>query len=164
MQILEIAMRLIFLALAALALAAAAVRAEPIKGVASVIDGDTIEVRSTRIRLAGIDAPESRQECQRADGAAWRCGQKAALALSDHIGRSVLNCEPSTKDRYGRIVATCFLGAEDINRWMVAQGWAVAYRQYSRAYVEEEERAHTARLGIWSGRFVMPADWRASNR
>jgi endonuclease YncB( thermonuclease family) len=65
-----------------------------------VIDGDTIEVHGTRIRLAGVDAPESKQECQRPDGTAWRCGQQAALALSDRIARSVVNCVPSTKDRY----------------------------------------------------------------
>ena len=56
-------------------------------GVASVIDGDTIEIHGKRIRLNGIDAPESGQRCQNARGTAWRCGQQAALALSDRIGR-----------------------------------------------------------------------------
>ena len=148
----------------ALIFAATASHAQNIAGVASVIDGDTIEIHGTRIRLAGIDAPESKQECQHADGTGWRCGQKAALALSDHIGRSVVNCVPSTKDRYGRTIATCFLGAEDVNRWMVTQGWAVAYRQYSRAYVEDEHRAHAARMGIWAGNFMTPSEWRALNR
>ncbi|MCG3776555.1 MAG: Thermonuclease [Nitrospira sp.] len=147
-----------------LALGATGALAQGIVGVASVIDGDTIELHGTRIRLAGIDAPESRQECQRPDGTVWRCGQKAALALSDHLGGSVLKCVPSTKDRYGRTVATCFLGSEDINRWMVMQGWAVAYRQYSRAYVQDEDHAHAAQAGIWSGRFTMPSEWRAGHR
>ena len=117
-------------------------------GTATVIDGDTIEVHGTRIRLHGIDAPESRQECNRADGTNWRCGQQAALALSDRIGRSTVRCDPRDRDRYGRIITICFKGAEDLNRWMVAAGWAVAYRKYSLDYVGDEERAHAAKLGI----------------
>lgn len=133
-------------------------------GTASVIDGDTIEIHGARIRMHGIDAPESRQECMRADGTAWRCGQKAALALSDLIGRSTVRCEPRDHDRYGRIVALCFKGTEDLSRWMIVNGWAVAYRKYSLDYVADEERAQRAKVGIWSGTFEMPWDWRASRR
>jgi hypothetical protein len=71
-----------------------------ITGTASVIDGDTIEIHGTRIRLHGIDAPESRQECARPTGERWRCGQQAALALADHIGRSSISCVPRDRDRY----------------------------------------------------------------
>jgi endonuclease YncB( thermonuclease family) len=133
-------------------------------GIASVIDGDTIEIHGTRIRLAGIDAPESRQECKRPDGTAWRCGQKAALALSDHLGSTVVSWVSSSKDRYGRTVATCFLGSKDINRWMVTHGWAVAYRKYSLAYIQDEEIARAAGVGMWSSCFTMPWEWRASHR
>ncbi|MGE0255504.1 MAG: thermonuclease family protein [Alphaproteobacteria bacterium] len=138
----------------------AAVAAEQVTGVASVIDGDTIEIHGQRIRLHGIDAPESRQECARPDGTAWRCGQQAALELSDRIGRAVVRCERHDRDRYGRIVATCFRADEDLNRWMVANGWAVAYRQYSIDYVADEDCARRGRLGIWAGTFAMPWDWR----
>jgi len=136
--------------------------AEPLVGTASVIDGDTIEIHDTRIRLHGIDAPESRQECTRPDGTNWRCGQQAALALSDRIGRSTVRCEPHGRDRYGRAIAICFKGTEDLNRWMVAAGWAVAYRKYSLDYVGEEKSAHNAKLGIWSRTFEMPWDWRVT--
>lgn len=137
---------------------------EPIMGTATVIDGDTIEIHGTRIRLHGIDAPESRQECNLADGTNWRCGQQAALALSDRIGRSTVRCEPHDRDRYGRIIAICFKGAEDLNRWMVAAGWAVAYRKYSLDYVGDEEQAHLAEVGLWAGTFDMPWDWRLQQR
>jgi endonuclease YncB( thermonuclease family) len=134
---------------------------EPLARTVSVIDGDTIEIHGTRIRLHGIDAPESRQECTRPDGTSWRCGQHAALALSDHIGRAVVRCQPRDRDRCGRIVAICFEGDEDLNRWMVANGWAVAFRRYSPDYVGDEDNAHQARLGLWAGTFEMPWDWRA---
>lgn len=141
--------------------AASAVRAQQsIVGIASVIDGDTIEVHGVRIRMHGIDAPESRQECSRADGTSWRCGQQAALALSDRIGRATVRCEPRDRDRFGRVVAVCFKGTEDLDRWMVANGWAVAYRKYSVDYVVDEECAKRAKLGIWSGSFEMPWEWR----
>lgn len=134
--------------------------AQSIMGIASVIDGDTIEIHGTRIRLHGIDVPESRRVCMRPTGEEWRCGQQAALALSERIGRSTIRCEPRDRDRYGRIVAICFKGNDDMNRWMVASGWAVAYRKYSWDYVVDEERAHSGRFKLWSGSFEMLWDWR----
>ena len=122
---------------------------DDLQGVASVIDGDTIEIHGTRIRLNGIDAPESGQLCQDARGTAWRCGQQAALALSDRIGRrQVVSCQQTDTDRYGRVVADCIVGRENLNRWMVREGWAVAYRQYSTAYIPAEDHARTGERGI----------------
>lgn len=135
-----------------------------LQGVASVIDGDTIEIHGALLRLNGIEAPESGQLCRDANGAPWRCGQQAALALSDRIGRQVVSCQQTDTDRYGRVVADCFAGGENLNRWMVREGWAVAYRQYSSAYVMAEDDARSGQHGIWQGRFDMPRDWRAERR
>ena len=152
--------RALFLLMVVALLSLPALAAEPLVGTASVVDGDTIEIHGQRIRLHGIDAPESRQECSRSDGTSWRCGQQAALALSDRIGCSVVHCDARGRDRYGRIISVCLKDNEDLNRWMVANGWAVAYRKYALDYVADEERAHLAKAGIWSGTFEMPWDWR----
>jgi len=134
-----------------------------IVGVASVTDGDSIVIHGQRIRLHGIDAPESGQTCE-LDGTPWRCGQKASLALSDRIGRNTVRCEHLGTDRYRRIIGRCWEGATDLNAWMVEQGWAVAYLRYSREYARQEEAAKNAKRGIWAGTFDMPWEWRAARR
>jgi len=133
-------------------------------GVASVIDGDTIEIHGQRIRLFGIDAPEGGQLCVRPNGERWRCGQQASFALANRIGRATVRCEARDIDRYRRVVAVCFKGSEDLDRWMVANGWAVAFRRYSLDYVADEEAARLKRINIWSGEFEMPWDWRAQQQ
>lgn len=148
------------LALLLIATPAAALDRSPIVGQASVIDGDTIEIHGQRIRLHGIDAPESRQTCSEATGKPYRCGQKAALALSDKIARRLVSCEPRDMDRYKRVVAVCQVAGTDLNAWLVSQGLAVAYRQYSHDYVAQEDTARRAKRGVWAGVFVMPAEWR----
>lgn len=140
------------------------ISAEASTGVASVTDGDTLEIRGPRIRLHGIDAPESSQRCTRPSGQEWRCGQQAALALSDRIGRRSVSCEERDIDRYDRAIAVCMEGGEDLSRWLVSQGWAVAYRRYSRDYIGAEDQARRAGRNIWSGQFVMPWYWRRGQR
>lgn len=143
--------------------AALSAQAGGVIGQASVIDGDTVEIHGQRIRLFGIDAVESSQRCER-NGQAWNCGKDSAFALADRIGRSAIDCRGQEKDRYGRLVAVCFKGAEDLNRWMVEQGWAVAYRRYSVDYVAAEDAARAARRGLWASTFDMPWEWRKKTR
>jgi endonuclease YncB( thermonuclease family) len=138
---------------------AAAVHAD-IAGVASVIDADTIEIHGQRIRLHGIDAPEGGQACLDAAGQKWRCGQRAALALQELIGRRTVTCDERDVDRYGRIVGRCLVGDLDINEWLVEEGLALAYRRYSRDYVAAEDEARAAGRGMWAGTFEPPWEWR----
>jgi len=141
-----------------------AVAGETITGTASVVDGDTLDIQGRRVRLHGIDAPESAQLCQDGAGKDWRCGQQAALALSDRIARRPVTCEAKDQDRYGRIVGACQVAGENLNAWMVSQGWAMAYRQYSSDYVSAEATAKAASAGIWRGTFQPPWDWRKEAR
>jgi endonuclease YncB( thermonuclease family) len=62
------------------------------------------------------------------------------------------------------VVAVCFQASEDLNRWMVLNGWAVAFRRYALDYVADEDAARRGKMGVWSGEFDMPWEWRARNR
>lgn len=138
--------------------------AQTIVGTASVIDGDTLDIHGQRIRLHGIDAVETRQHCREQNGQLWLCGKDAAFALSDKIGRAPVRCDQRDIDRYGRIVAVCYQGRTDLNGWMVRNGWALAYRQYSRDYVKAEAQAKAKNRGMWRAEFEMPWDWRRAQK
>lgn len=134
---------------------------EAIAGGARIIDGDTLDLNGTRVRLYGIDAPERAQTC-RHGAQEWNCGTESRAALARMIGDQPLNCENQDIDRYGRIVATCEAGGVSVNTWMIRNGWAVAYRQYGGAvYLAIEDAARRDSLGLWAGEFVMPWEWRA---
>jgi endonuclease YncB( thermonuclease family) len=134
-----------------------------LSGIVRVVDGDTVDMRAVKIRLDGIDAPESKQTCE-AHGQTYPCGVQATEALITLLAARVADCIETGKDRNGRIVARCRVGSTDIGEWMVEHGYAVAYRKYSLAYVEAEERARVAKIGIWAGIFTRPDEWRKRKR
>lgn len=140
----------------------AATPALAIEGVARVVDGDTIVISGTRVRLAGIDAPEKRQQCWRPTGGAraWACGRIAWAALEAMIGGRDVNCTPTRGDRYRRVVAVCRAGTVELNREMVREGWALAYSSISRAYAGDEADARDHGRGMWGSSFLPPWAWR----
>lgn len=163
--------RVAFLAL----LLTAPLSAQPLSGPARVVDGDTLEVQGQRVRLHGIDAPELRQTCSRPEfnghtsrmeDSPWACGVSARRHLEDLIARRPVTCRALDKDRYGRVVARCFVGTPhiDLSGWMVFNGHAIAYTKYSRDYVPQETVARGARRGVWAGTFVPPEQWRKGVR
>jgi endonuclease YncB( thermonuclease family) len=133
-------------------------------GAVQIVDGDTLRIGARRIRLFGIDAPERAQSCAGADGRRYACGRAASEALTRLIGGARPDCAERDRDRYGRSVAICSVGGRDLNRAMVAQGWAVAYTHYSRDYERDESAARRARLGLWQGSFERPDQYRAGRR
>ncbi|MCE2520076.1 MAG: thermonuclease family protein [Alphaproteobacteria bacterium] len=141
-------------ALITLLMAAADARA--LTGEATVVDGDTLVIGTERIRLFGIDAPESIQDC----GDGWPCGREATIAVEDLTADTSIRCEGDTRDRYDRLIAVCYAGSVDIGGDLVRRGLALAYRRYSMAYVDHEDEARQHGRGMWSGAFVAPWDWR----
>lgn len=131
-----------------------------IVGPARVIDGDSIVVAGTEIRIHGIDAPESRQTCRRKGGRSWPCGRVATAAMRAMVAGREIHCRPREQDRYGRTVAICHAGDLDLGAAMVKGGHAVSYG----AYGSDERDAQDARRGIWSGSFELPAAYRAHHR
>src|SRR3546814_17606062 len=97
----------------------------------------TLEIRGSRIRLHGIDAPESGQHCT-VRGDTVRCGREAAFALDEKIASQTVSCHPRDRDRYNRIVAVCPVSGTNLNAWMVASGWALPYRPYPSDSTEED--------------------------
>jgi endonuclease YncB( thermonuclease family) len=95
----------------------------PLTGAAAVVDGDSIEISGTRIRLEGIDAPEREQTCADARGQTWSCGRSALQAVRTHVQGHDLKCEPKGLDQFKRVLAVCFLpDGSDLNAWIVRQG------------------------------------------
>jgi endonuclease YncB( thermonuclease family) len=134
-----------------------------------VLDGDTIKIGKVNYRLHGIDAPEKAQHCQR-DNVDWLCGQAAAAHLRGLIAGRPVTCTEKAKDgsrdRYGRVVAVCEAGGEDLNRAMVRAGLAWAYLAYSRDYEAAEWEAQLLGNGVWAASVrAEPAwDWRRQKR
>ncbi|MCL2714261.1 MAG: thermonuclease family protein [Alphaproteobacteria bacterium] len=160
--------RLLWPLLALLALfpvtARAAAGSDDISGVARIVDGDTVTIDARHIRLFGIDAPETDQICLDAAAKRWNCGLTARDRLAEHVAGRPMSCAGRGLDRYGRTLAVCRLGGEDLNAWMVRQGLALAYVHYAPDYRTEEDEARNARRGMWSGAFIAPWDWRHRNR
>jgi endonuclease YncB( thermonuclease family) len=134
--------------------------AADISGVPRIVDGDTLAVGDIKIRLEGIDAPETDQICLDRDSKKWRCGIAARDQLAEEVNNRSIDCVPSGLDRYGRTLAVCRIGNVNLNAWMVREGWALAFVKYSTAYEGEESAARKAQRGLWRGAFIAPWDWR----
>ena len=141
------------------------------KGIPRVIDGDSLEINNNKIRLFGIDAPEKKQTCKKPYliisfinfQRNYKCGLMATNQLNKFIDNRAVKCISENKDRYNRHLSTCYLKKVDINSWLVKNGYAVAYKKYSKKYLLEEQHAKKNKLGIWQGTFENPEEWRKKN-
>lgn len=147
---------------------------EEIFGFPNIVDGDTIRIDNYKIRLEGIDAPEMKQRCKKEKFKIssiigltfyedYNCGAVSKENLVEKIGSSKIKCISISQDRYKRYLATCFRDKINLNKWMVRNGHALAYKRYSKKYVLDEEFAKENKLGLWQGKFINPEKWRKLN-
>jgi len=138
------------------------VDSKTIIGNAKVIDGDTIHIGLNKIRLHGIDAPETNQTCEK-NNVEWPCGKESTKALINFINNKQVVCKIKATDKYKRFISVCFVNNFDMNEFMVSNGWAIAYRYYSKDYIKSEDKAKKNKSGIWQGSFQEPYLFRKNN-
>ncbi|GGF88515.1 hypothetical protein GCM10007301_55560 [Azorhizobium oxalatiphilum] len=131
---------------------------DTVDGPAFAVDGDTLEVRGTRVRLSGIDAPELRQTCGAAESL-WPCGEVAHKALQKALAGGTVQCAGQGHDQYRRLVAICTVGEDDVAEDLVREGLALSAGRYGASELE----ARVTRRGLWAGPFERPAEWRAAH-
>tara|TARA_A100001011_G_scaffold340668_1_gene372992 strand:- start:865 stop:1377 length:513 start_codon:yes stop_codon:yes gene_type:complete len=140
-----------------------------ISGKVKVIDGDTIKIKGNNIRLFGIDAPEKNQICFKKTQP-YDCGSISTKVLKKYAEGKLVKCAYNEKDKYGRIIGICYFyyNALDkklsLNRYMVFTGNAVAYKRYSKEYLDDEKWAKNNQLGMWQGKFIRPEEWRRKTK
>ena len=147
------------------------VESQEISGNAQIIDGDTIKINSKKIRLHGIDAPEFKQMCKKiyltiiffTFTEDYPCGKISTEKLKKKINNKVITCKILDTDRCKRLIGECYKRNLNLNSRLVSNGYAVAYRRYSKDYIQDENYAKKNKLGLWSGSFISPEKWRKLN-
>ena len=127
-----------------------------------IIDGDTIHLNKEKIRFTGIDTPELKQTCNKNSEIIY-CGIEARQLLIDKIGKYKVICIRKGKDQYKRTLAECFVNDLSLSRFLVREGYAFAYRKYSKKFINDEDFARKNNIGMWSMKFEYPWDWRKKN-
>jgi endonuclease YncB( thermonuclease family) len=127
-----------------------------------IIDGDTIYLNNEKIRFTGIDTPELKQTCSKNNEIIY-CGIQARQLLINKIGKNKVKCVREGKDQYKRTLAECFVNDLSLSKFLVREGYAFAYRKYSKKFIEDENFAKNNNMGIWSMKFEYPWDWRKKN-
>ena len=127
-----------------------------------IIDGDTIHLNNEKIRFTGIDTPELKQTCNKNNEIIY-CGIEARQLLIDKIGKNKVICVREGRDQYKRTLAECFVNDLSLSRFLVREGYAFAYRKYSKKFISDEDFAKKNNMGMWSMNFEYPWDWRKKN-
>ena len=127
-----------------------------------IIDGDTIHLNNEKIRFTGIDTPELKQTCSKNNEIIY-CGIQARQLLINKIGKNKVKCVREGKDQYKRTLAECFVNDLSLSKFLVREGYAFAYRKYSKKFVDDEDYARINELGMWSMNFQYPWDFRKKN-
>lgn len=140
--------------------------ASPISGDARsalVFDGDSFDFAGRHFQLAGIDAPELGQRCDKGEGRAATCGLTAAYELRKRLQLDPrpLRCWPLRDTAEGATVSTCAAGEDDLALVLVESGYARALPDAQVDYRLAEEKARSSKIGLWTGQAEAPWAWRA---
>ena len=127
-----------------------------------IIDGDTIHLNGEKIRFSGIDTPEIKQTCMK-NNEIVNCGIQAKELLVKIIADNKIKCFREGKDRYKRTLAECFVNDISLSSYLVKNGYAFAYRKYSKKFIADEDFARINKIGMWSMNFEYPWNWRKNN-
>src|SRR6201987_3777805 len=138
--------------------------AADVSGVPKIREADSIQIGNSRIRLSGIDAPSVDQLCLNTKGERWTCGVAARDELIKHFEGKSWTCHVGQVDRRGRALSRCEVDGQDIQKWLVRSGWALAFNRFSHDYDADEKEAREAKAGMWQGAFIAPWDWRVRNK
>ena len=138
--------------------------AADVSGVPKIREADQVQIGNTRIRLFGIDAPSVDQLCLNTKGERWTCGVAARDALIKHAGNRSWTCHLGRADHRSHVPGRCEVDGEDIQKWLVESGWALAYHRLSNDYDADQAAARQAKAGMWQGAFIAPWDWRIRNK
>jgi len=131
-------------------------------GTLRVIDGDTFDVGTTRVRLFGVDAVELDQPCFDSEGDEWACGTWVRSEVVKRYQGKLVHCQQGDVDRYGRVVASCSHKGRDIASELVQDGIVGAYAKYSSDYLEDEKAAAVAGRGLWASTSMRPSEFRST--
>lgn len=125
-----------------------------------VIDGDTFDIGSRRVRLHGVDAVEKNQTCRTEQGQKWACGLWVVSAVRAQFEGANADCTALGTDRYNRTLARCSVGGDDLGATLVADGLVTAYARYSMDYVSLESKARATNRGLWASTSQSPESFR----
>ncbi len=135
-----------------------------VTGPATVIDASHLEVAGRRFKIYGIDAPDPDQTCEDNRGKDYPCGIEARRTLAQFAQGAEVSCQTRGPNQLNETLANCSAGQTDLAQALVAAGWALADRPRTLYYEEDELKARTAKLGLWQGAFLSPAEWRNGER
>ena len=133
-------------------------------GKAFIIDGDTLKINGTKIRLIGVDAPEISQKCK-THGHIENCGEIVKLRLVQATSNEITTCYSHGRDFYGRVLAECYINDININKWLLREGLAVYYYNKDfKSYKILEALAKEEKLGLWGSEFQNPKEYRKQQK
>lgn len=134
-------------------------------GEGRAVSGHTIDIRGRRIRLVALCALQPGQPWWDASGVQHNGGKFCQDALAQIIKGKKVKCRVHKwKGAFGRTYARCFVDCEDIGKWLVRNGYAIADPRFGdKRYLRHERYAKRKGLNIHQGKFDDPRWWSRSH-